>query len=58
MNEAETRIKTIKERYRSIIAGLLFVLFKQLVIEFVCYVVGNMNLAVLPLASDSLCLRV
>ena len=58
VNDAETRIKTIKERYRSIIAGLLFVLFKQLVIELVCYVVGRMNLTVSPLASDGLCPRV
>ena len=58
VNEAETRIKTIKERYRSIISGLTFVLFKQLVIELVCYVVGRLNLNVSPLASDGLCPRV
>ena len=58
VNEAESPTTSIKERYRSIKAGLDFLLFKQLIIELVLYVIGRMNICVSQYATDGLCPRV
>ena len=58
VNEAESSIKTIKERFRSVKAGLNFPLFKKLIVELVHYVVGRLNLSISQFATDGLCARV
>ena len=54
----ETRINPIKERFRSIKAGLYFNLFSQLIIELVYFVVGRFNMTISQTALDGLCPRV
>ena len=58
MNEAESCIRTIKERFRSIKAGLIFQLTKRLVIELVTFVIGRLNLSFSQHSTDGQCPRV
>ena len=58
VEEAESPIKTIKERIRSVKAGLDFALTKQLVIELVKYIVGRINIGIPQHSVDGLCARV
>ncbi len=52
VNEAESCIKTIKERFRSVKAGLMFQLMKRLIIELVTFIVGRLNLSFSQLYTD------
>ena len=58
VNEAETCIKTIKERFRSVKAGLIFQLTKRLVIELVTFIIGRLNLSFSQHSTDGQCPRV
>ena len=58
VNEAETRITTIKERFRSVKAGLDITMFKQLIIELVMYILARINICVSQFSNDGLCPRV
>ena len=58
VDEAETQIKTVKERFRSVKAGVLFTLTKRLVVELVQYIVGRINIGISQYSVDGLCPRV
>jgi len=58
VNEAEARINTVKERFRSVKSGLNFELFKRIIIELVQYIVGRINICVSQLSVEGLCPRV
>lgn len=57
-NDAEVRIRTIKERFRSVKSGVLFPLTKSLTIELVFYIVSRINLSISQYSTDGLCPRV
>jgi hypothetical protein len=58
VNEAESCIKTIKERFRSVKAGLIFQMTKRLVVELVTFIIGRLNLSISQHATDGQCPRV
>ena len=58
VNEAENPIASIKERYRSVKAGLDLTMFKQLIVELVLFIIGRMNLCISQYATDGLCPKV
>ena len=58
VDEAETRINPVKERFRSIKAGLDFPMIRQVIIELVHYVVGRINIGISQYSLDGLCPRV
>ena len=58
VEEAESPIRTVKERFRSVKAGILFELTKRLVIELVQFIVGRINIGISQYSVDGLCPRV
>jgi len=58
IEEAEARIKTVKERFRSVKSSVNFPLSKKLIIELVAFVVGRINISISQYANDGLCPRV
>ena len=58
VEEAESPIRTVKERIRSVKAGLDFALTKRLVIELVSFIVSRVNISISQHSVDGLCPRV
>ena len=58
IEEAEARIKTVKERFRSVKSSVNFPLCKKLIIELVAFVVGRINISISQYANDGMCPRV
>ena len=58
VNEAESNIKSVKERLRFVRAGSFFELTERLIIELVFFIVSRINMGVFQYSRDGLCARV
>ena len=58
VEEAESPIRTVKERFRSVKAGILFELTVRLIFELVFFIIGSINMGISEYSPDGLCPRV
>ena len=57
VEEAESPIRTVKERFRSVKAGILFELTVRLIVELVFFIIGRINMGISQYSPDGLCPR-